>query len=207
MFLTSKKFFKIIRKIILILGLIFISFSFFINLVLYLNYKDNATSHLKNLPHKQVAIILGTNKYIAPNQENLFYNYRVKAGAQVYLSKKADKLLLSGWQDGGYDEAESMKKDLINFGIPESALILDKKSKRTYDSIKRAKEIYGFNDLIIISQPFHIKRALFLAKLERINAYGFLARSPAFPKGTSTYVREIFARLKVYLDIFNLNIY
>ncbi len=197
---------KFIRKTILIIGLIFISFSFFINLVLYLNYKDNATPYLKNLPHKKVAIILGTNKYIAPNQENIFYNYRVRAGVQVYLSKKADKLLLSGWHDGGYDEAESMKKDLIKFGIPKSALILDKKSKRTYDSIKRAKEVYGLNDLIIISQPFHIKRALFLAKLEGIQAYGFLSQSPPFPNGINIYLREIFARLKIYFDIFKINI-
>ena len=95
-----------------------------------------------------------------------------------------------------------MKNALIRAGIPEKDITLDHAGLDTLDSVIRAKVIFGQeNGFIIISQPFHVERALFLAYSNNIDAIGFGAANVSFSIGKRTYIREIGARWKAVLDV------
>ena len=94
-----------------------------------------------------------------------------------------------------------MKEDLMKRGIGEDLLILDKKGDRTKDSIKNAIN-GGYKNFIIVSQKFHLERAIFLAALDGMTAYGMAAESPDTIYSLKVYLREIFARIKLlFVDI------
>ena len=93
-----------------------------------------------------------------------------------------------------------MKNALLRAGVPEDKIIMDFAGFRTLDSVVRAKEVFSLtDDLTIISQPFHLERALFIAKLHKINAIGYAAADVNLSYGMQTYIREIGARwLAIY---------
>jgi len=93
-----------------------------------------------------------------------------------------------------------MKLELMKAGIPENKIFEDFAGFRTLDSVVRAKEIFGQNSFIIISQRFHNERAVFLAKQNGIDAFGYNAKDVNKNAGFKTNVREKFARVKVFWD-------
>lgn len=121
----------------------------------------------------------------------------------LYEQGKIHHILVSG--DNGsraYNEPELMKKSLLNAGIPESAITLDFAGFRTLDSVIRAKEIFALTGgVTIISQPFHVERALFVAHSEDIDAIGYGAANVSLLIAPRVYIREIFARWLVLFDI------
>ena len=85
-----------------------------------------------------------------------------------------------------------MRKALVKAGIPESAITLDYAGFRTLDSVVRAKEVFGQGSgFTIISQPFHVERALFLARANSVDAIGYGSVNVSLSLGLRTYIREI----------------
>src|SRR5690606_29409228 len=101
-------------------------------------------------------------------------------------------------------EPMMMKKALVKKGVPPSAITLDYAGFRTLDSIVRSKEIFGQNELIIITQPFHSYRALFISNFYDINAVAMIIGGPSFKDSPGVRFREYFARLKAVLDLYIL---
>ena len=95
-----------------------------------------------------------------------------------------------------------MKNELINRGIPADKIYEDFAGFRTLDSVVRAKEIFGQNSYIIISQKFHNERAIYLAQKNGIEAFGFNAKDVNKYAGIKTKIREYLARTKVFVDFF-----
>jgi len=188
--------YKIIRKNILFVGLAILLFSIFINIPIWLNAKDKIFSEVNDLPESEVALLLGTSKYLPGGHKNAFYYYRIDAAEKMLKSGKVKKVILSGSKDVGYDEVKWMKEDLLKKGIDENKLILDKKGDRTESSIENAIDL-GYTDFIVISQEFHLERALFLGLLKGVNLIGFSAESPNTIYSSKIYFREIFARIKL----------
>ncbi len=94
-----------------------------------------------------------------------------------------------------------MKNALMSRGIPESAITLDSAGFRTLDSVVRASEIFSLTwGFIVISQPFHLERALYLADMRGIDAIGYGAANVALKYGPMVYVREIGARFLALYD-------
>jgi len=165
-------------------------------------YKD-----IKNVPKKKAALLLGTAKYVKKGKQNYFYTYRIKAAVELWKAKKVDAIVVSG--DNGtkyYDETTTMFKDLVKRGIPAKYIAKDHAGFRTFDSVVRAKEIFDLDDYIIISQEFHLKRALYIAKEKGQKTIGFAAHDI---KGTNAAkrmeAREFLAGIKAFLDINILN--
>ena len=97
-----------------------------------------------------------------------------------------------------------MKESLMEMGIPEKHIILDGKGYRTIHSMQRAIHDYGCRNIIVISQKFHNERALYLADHLSIGfgkVIGFNAESPNSLTSQKTYVREWFARVKMFIDL------
>ncbi len=131
---------------------------------------------IKKVPSKKAALVLGTAKYIAKGKQNYFYTYRIKAAVKLWKAKKIDAIVVSGDKSTYYDEVTSMYKDLIKAGVPALNITRDFAGFRTFDSIVRAKEVFALDDYIIVSQKFHLKRALYIAHEKGQKAIGFAAK-------------------------------
>ena len=197
---------RVIRSLFL---LILIAVIVLLSPYVFIELKCNSKIYddVQKVPKKEYALLLGTTKYVSRGKINYYYKYRIDAAAELYKNGKIKKILASG--DNGllyYNETKTMQKDLIKAGVPKSAILLDHAGFRTFDSVVRAKEYFKKDDFIIISQSFHLPRALFIAKARGIKAIGFETKDIKF---TKTYyamqLREVFARFKALLDVYLLD--
>lgn len=187
---------------ITIVALLFV-FGTYFGVVFYSeNHSASTTSEItKPIP----ALVLGTNKHLRTgNGLNLYFKYRIEAAKQLWEDGKVSYFIVSGDKtaEKGYDETLDMKTDLMSFGVPEEKIMIDTAGYRTLDSMLRIRELFKTKDLIIISQEFHVQRAVVLGRFYRINAIGFDAA------GTSTFamaIREFQAKPKMILDLIFFN--
>lgn len=155
-----------------------------------------------SIPACNVGLLLGTSPTLKSGRNNLYFDYRVMATANLFHTGKINYILISGDnRKHSYNEPEEMKKALLLQGIPDSVIYLDYAGLRTLDSVVRSKEIFGQDSLIIISQQFHNERAIYLAAQYGIHANGFNAPDVSVYAGFKTQARELLARVKVFVDI------
>ena len=159
-------------------------------------------SDLAALPHRKVGLLLGTSKYVQHGWINFYYAYRIKAAAALIKAGKIDYILVSGDnRKAYYNEPEIMQADLIRAGVPAGRIVLDYAGFRTLDSIVRCRDVFGENEMTIISQPFHNARALFIANRKGMHAIAFDAQDVDSRYGFKTQLREKLARVKMLLDL------
>lgn len=153
-----------------------------------------------------VAVVLGTSKYVGRTL-NSYYTHRIDAAIELYRQKRIQHLLLSGDNaHRSYNEPWTMKRDLLNAGVPETNIHLDYAGFRTLDSIVRAKKIFASDHFLIITQRFHCERALFIANAYHINAQCLAVSGPNNSKQVwSMKAREMLARVKAFLDLYVMN--
>ena len=164
--------------------------------------RDKIFTNISELPEKKVWLVLGTSKYIADGRRNLFYLYRLDAVKNLYDAEKIEYILVSGDNSTQqYNETDTMKRDLIDMWIPEEKIYGDYAGFRTLDSVVRAKEIFGQSEYIIVTQEFHLERALYLAQSEGIDAIWYPARDVPVRLAPRVWVRERLARVKMMIDI------
>lgn len=184
----------------------------FAGFVYYSNSRVKADSKglifhsLNEMPHSKVGLLLGTSKYNRSGNPNLFFRYRIEAAVELYRSGKIDYLLVSGDNRTlSYNEPRDMRKALMTRGIPDSVIYLDFAGLRTFDSVVRCNKVFGQTSFTIISQDFHLQRALYIAKSEGISAIGFAARGVEIHSTWTTHAREILARTRAMMDVSILN--
>lgn len=122
---------------------------------------------------------------------------RLRRGIEIFDMGAAPKILMSG--DHGqadYDEVNVMKQYALNAGIAESDVFMDHAGFSTYESMYRAKEIFGVKKMIIVTQSYHLSRALYIANQLGIEAYGVASDYQTFSGQLGRDSREILARVK-----------
>ena len=153
-----------------------------------------------DVPIHDVAVVLGTSPKVAGGRPNLLYEARIDAAAQLYTAGRVKCLLVSGDNgDRRYNEPTRMRADLIRRGIPAKDVVCDYAGFRTLDSIVRAQKVFGQDSFVIVSQPFHNERAVYIARQRGINAIAYNAVQA--PLGIGLWVRERFARFTAILDM------
>lgn len=163
-------------------------------------------SDVAKMPKRHAGLLLGTSRYTTQGEVNLYYRYRLQAAADLLLSEKIKFIILSGDNSTVYyNEPNTMKRDLVKFGVPDSNLVQDFAGFRTLDSVVRSKKVFGQDSVVIISQRWHVERALFIARHRGIAAIGFCAKDVSRNYGFKTRVREHFARIKLFVDLYILN--
>lgn len=154
------------------------------------------------IPQNKVGLLLGTSPKLKNGNNNLYFDYRILAAVELYKAGKIKYILISGDnRREDYNEPEEMKKALMQKGVPEKFIYLDYAGFRTLDSVVRAKEVFGQNQLTIISQRFHNERAIYLAEKNGINAIGYNAKDVNAYAGLKTNIRELLARVKMFIDL------
>jgi SanA protein len=180
----------------------------FISLVAYANFtavwgsRGRLFSDVADLPPTEVGLVFGTTDRVS-GRENLYFRYRIDAAVRVWKSGKIKTLIVSGDNRSQYyNEPEKMRQALVERGIPSKRIVCDYAGLRTLDSVVRAKEIFGADSILFISQRFQNERAIYLAEAHGIDAYGFDAQDVGTQAGgIKTKIREVGARVKMWLDV------
>ena len=157
---------------------------------------------IEQIPDARAAVVLGCVRILKDGSRNRFYGYRIRAAAELYKAGKVKAVIVSGDNHvKGYDEPSDMKEDLVAAGIPAEKVVCDYAGFRTLDSVVRAKEVFGAERFIVVSQPFHVRRALFLAWGFGCDAYGYAAEDVRGINSVMTLLREQLAKIAALMDV------
>ncbi|MCJ8154473.1 YdcF family protein [Chryseobacterium sp. SSA4.19] len=196
---------KFIKNVIIIFLLLFVAgiiFIFWANYTMKKDSENYVSYQITDVPTIKTALLLGTSKTLNNGQPNAYFDNRIEAAWQLYRSGKIQYIIVSGDNSRkDYNEPEDMQQALIRKGIPENYIFMDFAGFRTLDSVVRAKEIFGQHKIIIISQKFHNERAVFLARQNGIEAFGYNAKDVNKYAGFKTNLREYLAKAKAYYDV------
>lgn len=158
-------------------------------------------STVADLPASEVALVLGCAREFQ-GRENLYFKYRIAAVKELWDAGRVEHILVSGDNSRkDYDEPSDMKEALMAEGIPAERIHCDYAGFRTLDSVIRAHEVFLLERFVVVSQRFHVERALYLAHELGIEAYGFPAKDVGGKGGRRTKAREELARVKAVLDM------
>lgn len=189
--------------IVLIVGIVFVTYT---NATINHNPKPFIFNDINQIEEHKVGLVLGTSEKTVGGGANPFFVNRIEAATKLYQAGKIKKILVSGDNAAiSYNEPKAMQIALLDKGIPKEDIVLDYAGFRTLDSVIRARDVFGQNDLIIISQEFHIKRAVYIARTLGIDAQGFIAQGVSMTFNARTQVREVLARTQAWTDVHILN--
>lgn len=164
--------------------------------------RDRVHRAVTDVPAADVALVLGTARTVAGGRRNLFYDARLRAAAELFHAGKVRGVLVSGDNSrASYDEPTAMKQDLVLLGVPAEYVTCDYAGFRTLDSIIRARDVFGLERFVVVSQAFHCERALFLADQSGIDATAVAADPVGGFNGWKIRAREVLARTKAVIDV------
>ena len=196
-----------IIKIMIRLSIYLSLFGFFIlalTRIIFLVKASSQTFSKEDVPGKQVAIVFGA-EVKKDGTPSVVLRDRIETAVELYKLGKVQKLLMSGdnrFVD--YNEPESMRRYALALGVPDADIVLDYAGRRTYDTCYRAKEIFGVKSAILVSQRFHLPRALFLCNAFGMNATGVESENYYYLKRLRLFwnVRELLATVQSVLDVY-----
>lgn len=194
-----------IIKIVFAAGILLVIVPIALRALLALRFRSS-TYTVETTPEKQVAIIFGARVYPSGRLSAMLAD-RVATGADLYHAGKVDVLLLTGDNSTlDYNEPEAMRRYALSLGVPDEAIVLDYAGRRTYDSCYRAQEIFGVTEAILVTQNFHLDRALMTCNALGVDAVGVFAdyqRPWGYSRSSLTYSRsrEIPATVVAVIDV------
>ncbi len=148
---------------------------------------------IDEVPEKNITMILGAAAY--PSRLSDILQDRMDTAIELYEAEKTQKLLLTG----AVNEVKGMKQYALDKGVEENDLIEDPKGLNTFASMKNAQDI---SEMIIVTQKYHLPRALFMAKHFGIDAVGLTSDKRSYAKIFEFKKREVLAVTKAMLDMF-----
>jgi SanA protein len=154
------------------------------------------------LPTVDAAIVLGTSPYGVRGQRNRTLSFRLKAAADLWSLGKARYLIVSGNRiaSQAYDEPATMRAGLEALGVPPAFVYRDPGGVRTWESVIRARDVYGLRRVIIVSERDHLARALFIARHLGLEAWGYPAEGMTYVGWAGRIVGNL-SILRAYYDL------
>ena len=157
-----------------------------------------------NAPDERVAIVFGAG-LTRDGYPTAILRDRVETATQLYFAGKVQKILMSGDNRFTYyNEPGAMREYALGLGVPSDAIVLDYAGRRTYDTCYRARAIFGLNAALLVTQPFHLPRALFLCNALGVRAAGVEATNRHyFPLLLVIWnIREQLATVGAFVDLY-----
>jgi len=146
--------------------------------------------------------VLGCSRTLPDGRRNLYFITRMEAAVRLFEAGKVDYLIVSGDNHiKEYDEPTDMKLALADAGVPTNRIYCDYAGFRTFDSVVRAREVFGQSEVTVISQKFHNERAIYIAGRRSVDAIGYNAEDVRSIHSVRTMLREQAARVKTVLDV------
>lgn len=155
------------------------------------------------VPRHVAALVLGTSGYRPSGGANPYFEKRMDAAAHLYHAAKVDYLVVSGDNSHrSYNEPQMMYQALRRRDVPHNRIILDYAGFRTLDSIVRMAEVFEQRHFTVVSQRFHVERALFLARANGYNVVAYAAADVTGSAGWPVRIRELGARIVAVADVY-----
>ncbi len=201
-----KRFLKFLRQLLIALGILGVVGVILPRLITSI-YSMNRIYQTEDAPQKRLAIVFGAGLR-RDGTPTAILRDRVETAADLYFTGKVEKLLMSG--DNRfleYNEPESMRQYALSLGVPDEAIAMDYAGRRTYDTCYRAKEVFAAEDVLLVTQKFHLPRALFLCNALGLEATGVEANTRRFWSVSLLIwnMRELLATTGAFLDLFVTN--
>ena len=155
------------------------------------------------VPPRRVAIVFGAGLWRDGTPTPVLRD-RVQTAANLYFDGKVEKLLMSGDNTTvEYNEPEAMRQYALGLGVPDEDIVLDYAGRRTYDTCYRARDIFRVDSVILVTQDFHLPRALYLCNMLGVDAVGVPADIQYYRKISRAlwHFRETLATLDAVNDI------
>jgi len=195
--MKMKKRIKILIVFVLVIIVALLSINFYVlgvskNQII----EKNNYSKLENI---DCIIVLGAG--VSDNKPSKMLEDRLLTAINLYENNVSTKIIMSG--DHGtdeYDEVNIMKNYAIDAGIPSENIFMDHAGFSTYESIYRAKEIFGVKRVVIVTQKYHLYRALYIAEKFGIEAFGVTTKPKEYSRQLYRELRELLARNKDFLS-------
>ena len=191
---------EIVKKVLLIgtiMALILIFIVLLINFFVIFKTKDKIVSKEELSDEDDIDAILILGAGIWGNRPSHMLEDRLLEGIDLYNEKISNNIIMSG--DHGevdYDEVNLMKSFAIEKGVLSEDVFMDHAGFSTYESIYRAKEIFGAKKIVIVTQKYHLYRALYVARSLGIEAYGVASNPRDYAGQIVRDLREVLARDK-----------
>lgn len=178
-----------------------IAFIFYTNLAAQRAGEGRLYDEVAKVPAHPVGLLFGTTDKIG-ERDNLYFTHRIDAAVELWEAGKVECLLVSGDnREKYYNEPDKMRTALIERGVPKEVIVRDFAGLRTLDTVVRAKEVFRAPSVILISQQFHNERAAYIAQNEGLEFSGYNAKDVDANLGLKTKLREVAARVKMWLDV------
>ena len=195
------KIFKKIMKVGLVIVFIIVICTILINASVKKYGKSRLITIEEAAEQKDIDCVLVLGCLVKPNgNPSLMLEDRLEKGVELYQAGATTKIVMSG--DHGqenYDEVNTMKEYAIEKGIPSEDVFMDHAGFSTYESIYRIRDVFEADKILIVSQEYHLYRALHIAKKLGIEAYGVPAKDKKYAGQTMRDFREVLARVKDYI--------
>ncbi len=156
-----------------------------------------------SVPPRSVAIVFGAGLTRSGGATAILRD-RIQTAANLYFAGKAEKLLMSGDNSTvEYNEPAAMREYALSLGIPDEDIVLDYAGRRTYDTCYRAREIFGVENAILVTQQFHLPRALYLCNLLGVDGVGVAANNYNYRRMSLLFwnLRELAATVTALVDV------
>jgi SanA protein len=177
------------------------------NVLVVANARGKIYDDAEKVPHYKYGLLLATSPITPTGGHNFYFDNRIKATDELYKAGKVDYIIASGGdytktQKIGCDEPAAIRDSLMARGVPENRIIMDYEGVRTLNSIVKAKDVYGVDSVLIISQKGHNQRSIYLAEHYGLNAVGYNALPSHIRRNRiKNNIRECFARVKMFFDL------
>jgi len=152
------------------------------------------------VPERPVAIVLGASVYRSGKPSEMLRS-RLDVALGLYRAGKVKKLLLTGDHRPGYDEITPMRRHVLAGGVPPRDVFTDVAGFTTFESMARARAVFGVEAAIVVTQAFHLPRAIYLARGLGIDAVGLEADRPNTRPSLMLLGRETLARVRAVADL------
>ncbi|MGE5599079.1 MAG: vancomycin high temperature exclusion protein [Bacteroidota bacterium] len=199
---TGKRWRRLLFRVSLGLGLAALLFLLLANLAVTRGSARYIVEDAAAVPRRTAAVIFGAKVY-ADGRLSLMLADRVETGLALYRRGKVDKLLLTGDHGRWEYEVNAMRRYLLARGAAPEDVFLDHAGFDTYDSLYRAREVFRAHGTILVTQAFHLPRAVYTARALGLDAVGVPADRGRYPRGPllRATLREILARGKTFLEV------
>lgn len=193
---------KLLKKLgIIVLTAVIGGWFFVLGTIAYVQLR-----YIDRIDHQQspveYAIVLGASVKIDGTPSDALYD-RVATAVELYNKDYVQKLLMTG-DDGKFhtDEVAVMQRVATELGVPEEDILVDGHGYRTYESCKRAQEVFGIKEAVVVTQRFHLARAIFLCNHFGIESQGRVAARQSYQRIVFFWIRDLTSSFKAWWDVY-----
>jgi SanA protein len=193
--------FRKLKRTTALFFVVFLAAYLLINLAIHIQARDYLYTKADLVPASYTALVPGASVYSSGYPSAILAD-RLDKAIELYENHKIKRFLLSGdHAKPHYDEVNTMKDYLLEHGIPDSVIFTDHAGFDTYNSMVRARDIFGVDSLIVVTQRYHLRRAIYIARHKGLVVNGYCADKRSYTKMPYLLFRESFANIKAFFEV------